>query len=83
VQLDRANDQYAIDNTKTTGANPTFPDLRNYLKTGSVLYATGADLFGDSYGPYTVDQLVQVPQPAFASLSDVAPQVFWSPFPVQ
>jgi len=83
VQLDRANDEYAIDNAKTTGANPSFPDLRNYLKTGSVLYATGADLFGDSYGPYTVDQLVQVPLPAFTSLSDVAPQVFWSPFPVQ
>jgi prepilin-type N-terminal cleavage/methylation domain-containing protein len=83
VQLDHATDEYAIDNAKTSGANPTFPDLRNYLKTGSVLYTTGADLFGDSYGPYTVDSLVQVPLPAFVSLSDVAPSVFWSPFPVQ
>jgi hypothetical protein len=48
-----------------------------------VLYSTGADLFGDSYGPYTVDSIVNVPLPAFSSLSDVAPVVFWSPFPVQ
>lgn len=83
VQLDHANDEYAIDNCKTTGMNPSFYDLRNYLKTNSVLYQTGADLFGDSYGPYTVDSIVNVPLPAFSSLSDVAPVVFWSPFPVQ
>jgi len=83
VQLDHATDQYAIENAKTTGANPTFTDLKNYLKTGSVLYSTGADLFGDPYGPFTVDSLVQVPLPAFTSLSDVAPSVFWSPYPIQ
>jgi prepilin-type N-terminal cleavage/methylation domain-containing protein len=83
VQIDHATDEYAIDNSKTTGVNPSFVDLKNYLKTGSILYATGADLFGDSYGPFTVDSLVQVPLPAYTSLSDVAPQVFWSPFPVQ
>ena len=83
VQLDHATDQYAIENAKTTGANPTFTDLKNYLKTGSVLYSTGADLFGDPYGPFTVESLVQVPLPAFTSLSDVAPSVFWSPYPIQ
>jgi type II secretory pathway pseudopilin PulG len=83
VQLDHATDEYAIDNTKTTGANPTFTDLRNYLKTGSVLYSTGADLFGDSYGPFTVDSVVQVPLAAFTTLSDVAPSPFWSPYTVQ
>jgi len=83
VQLDHATDQYAIENSKATGANPTFFDLRNYLKTGSVLYSTGADLFGDSYGPFTVDSLVQVPLPAYTSLSDVAPSTFWSPYTVQ
>jgi len=83
VQLDHANDEYAIDNSKTSGMNPTFVDLRNYLKVNSVLYTTGADLFGDSYGPFTVDALVQVPLPAFTSMSDVAPSVFWSPYPVQ
>jgi prepilin-type N-terminal cleavage/methylation domain-containing protein len=83
VQLDHATDEYAIDNSKTTGANPTFTDLRNYLKTGTALYSTGTDLFGDSYGPFTVDSIIQVPAPAYVSLSDVAPSVFWSPFTVQ
>jgi len=82
MQLDHADDEYAIDNSKTTGVNPSFYDLRNYLKTGTQLYDTGTDLFGDSYGPFTVDSIVQVPLPAFTSLSDVAPTVFWSPFSV-
>jgi len=50
VQLDHANDEYAIDNSKTSGMNPTFVDLRNYLKVNSVLYTTGADLFGGCPG---------------------------------
>jgi type II secretory pathway pseudopilin PulG len=83
VQLDHAMDEYAIDNNKTTGTTPTFSDLRNYVKTGTVLYDTGADLFGDIYGPFTVDSLIQVPLPAFTSLSDVAPTTFWSPYPIQ
>jgi len=80
VQLDHAVDQYAIDNGETSGMNPNFSDLANYIKTGTVLYSTGADLFGDSYGPYTVDSVLQVPANAFATLSDVAPAVFWSPY---
>jgi type II secretory pathway pseudopilin PulG len=83
VQLDHAMDQYAIDNNKATGLNPNFSDLRGYVKNGTVLYTTGADLFGDSYGPFTVDSVPHVPPPAFVSLSDVAPQTFWSPYPTQ
>ena len=60
--IDSATDQYAIENNKTSGMNPAFTDLKNYLKTGSVLYTTGADIFGDSYGPtFTVDTLPHVP----------------------
>jgi prepilin-type N-terminal cleavage/methylation domain-containing protein len=83
VQLDHAVDEYAVDNGKTTGVNPSFDDLRSYVKTGSQLYQTGSDLFGDAYGPFTVDSTVQVPLGAFASLSDVAPPDFWSPYPIQ
>ena len=83
MQLDHATDEYAMENGKTTGSNPTFYDLRNYLKTGTVLYTTGADVFGDSYGPFTVDSIVMVPLPAYTSFSDVAPTVFWSPYPIQ
>ena len=81
VQLDHALDQYAIDNARTSGFVATFSDLSNYIKTGTVLYSTGADVFGDSYGPtFTVDSVLPVPTNAYTSLSDVAPAVFWSPF---
>jgi prepilin-type N-terminal cleavage/methylation domain-containing protein len=83
--LDSATDQYAIENNKTTGMTPTFTDLKAYLKTGSVLYSTGADIFGDSYGGggtgvFTVDTLPTIPANAYVSLSDVAPLGFWSPY---
>jgi prepilin-type N-terminal cleavage/methylation domain-containing protein len=78
--LDHAIDQYAIDNSKSGGVNPTFTDLRAYVKGSTVLYSTGADIFGNTYGPFTVDSTIQVPQGAFASLSDVAPYSFWSPY---
>ena len=78
--MDNATDMYAIENNKTTGMNPNFTDLKVYLKTGSVLYSTGADIFGDSYGPFTVDTIVKVPTNAFDTLSDVAPASFWSPY---
>jgi hypothetical protein len=78
--IDEATDEYAIENNKTSGANPVFGDLKNYLKTGSVLYSTGEDLFGDSYGPFTVDTIVKVPNGAYNNLSDVAPVAFWSPY---
>ena len=78
--LDSATDEYAIENNKTSGMHPAFADLKNYLKTGSTLYTTGDDLFGDTYAPFTVDSVPQVPAAAFASLSDVAPAAFWSPY---
>ena len=81
--LDNALDQYAVDNLKTGGSPATFTDLKNYVKTGTTLYLTGADLFGDQYGAsgsFTVDTIPQVPTNAFNSLSDVAPTAFWSPF---
>jgi prepilin-type N-terminal cleavage/methylation domain-containing protein len=78
--LDHAVDQYAIDNSKSALMNPTFADLQGYIKQGTDLYETGEDLFGDSYGPFTVDSTVQVPTGAYQSLSDVAPSSFWSPY---
>ena len=78
--LDSAGDQYAIETNKTSGMNPAFGDLKNYLKTGTTLYSSGTDIFGDSYGPFTVDSIPQVPTSAFNALSDVAPASFWSPY---
>ncbi|HEX4085365.1 MAG TPA: type II secretion system protein [Chthoniobacteraceae bacterium] len=78
--LDNATDEYAIENNKSSGALANITDLKAYVKTGSVLYSTGADIFGDTYGPFTVDTIQHVPTNAFATLSDVAPYTFWSPF---
>jgi len=82
--LDHAIDQYAIDNGKTGGAAASFQDLQAYIKSGTVLYQTGADVFGDSYQPasgnFTVDSSPIIPDTAWQNLSDVAPYTFWSPY---
>jgi prepilin-type N-terminal cleavage/methylation domain-containing protein len=78
--IDSAVDQYAIETNKTTGATVTVTDWTNYLKKGSILYNTGADLFGATYGPQTVDSLPTVPASSKAALSDVADTSFWSPY---
>jgi prepilin-type N-terminal cleavage/methylation domain-containing protein len=79
--LDGAIDQYAIETSKASGMNPTFGDLKNYIKAGTVLYNSGGDdMFGNTYAPFTVDSIPKVPTSSFNSLSDVAPASFWSPF---
>jgi len=80
--LDAACDQYAIENNKGTGTSIAFGDIKNYLKTGTVLYSGTAatDLFGNAYGPFTVDSVPKVPTSTFNLLSDVADNTFWSPY---
>jgi prepilin-type N-terminal cleavage/methylation domain-containing protein len=78
--IDSAVDQYAIENNKGTGAPVGTVDWTNYLKKGSLLYNTGADLFGNGYGPQTVDTMPPVPANARLALSDVVDTNFWSPY---
>jgi hypothetical protein len=78
--LDSASDQYAIETNKSTGFHPTMDDLRSYLRKGTKLYNTGADVFGNPYGPFTVDSIPLVPEATFNALSDIADQSFWSPY---
>ena len=78
--LDNAVDQYAIETSRASGMNPTFADLQRWIKKDTTLYSTGADLFGNTYGPFTVDSIVKVPDAAFNALSDVADEAFWSPY---
>jgi len=78
--LDGALDQYAIENSKKAGDVAEFSDLQPYLKTMNKLNLTGADLFGQPYGPYSVDTGPKVADLTFNALSDVAPAEFWSPF---
>jgi prepilin-type N-terminal cleavage/methylation domain-containing protein len=78
--IDSAVDQYAIETNKASGAAVAITDWTNYLKKGSVLYNTGADLFSNAYGAQTVDSLPSVPASSKSSLSDVADTNFWSPY---
>src|SRR5690242_6994895 len=78
--IDSAIDQYAIENNRTSGTAVGTADWTAFLKSGSSLYSTGADLFGDDYGPQTVDSLPKVPANAWTTLSDVAGTAFFSPY---
>ena len=78
--IDSAVDQYAIETNKASGATVAITDWTNYLKKGSVLYNTAADLFSQSYGSQTVDSLPHVPASTKTALSDVADTSFWSPY---
>ena len=79
--IDSAIDQYAIETSKTTGADVDWTDVKGYLKIGSTLYNSGgADMLNNSFGTFSVDGIPKVPTTSFDKLSDVAPVEFWSPF---
>ena len=78
--IDGAVDQYAIETNRTTGNVVAVADWTKYVKKDSILYNTGANLFGTAYGAQTVDMIPQVPSADYAVLSDVASTGFWSPY---
>jgi prepilin-type N-terminal cleavage/methylation domain-containing protein len=78
--IDAAVDQYAIENNKMSGSQVNTNDWIVYLKKGSPLYNTAADIFGNSYGVQTVDNLPDVPLSTWNALSDVAGTSFFSPY---
>jgi prepilin-type N-terminal cleavage/methylation domain-containing protein len=78
--IDSAVDQYAIETNKASSSTVNTSDWTNYMKKGSLLYNTGADLFGAAYGVQTVDSLPSVPSATKTALSDVADTSFWSPY---
>ena len=78
--IDSAVDQYANETAKKSGDAVGLTDWTNYLKKNTNLFATGQDLFGDDYGPQTVDQLPHVPAVAKTNLAPVADDSFWSPY---
>ena len=80
--IDAAVDQYAIETNRGTGSTVAVTDWTAYLKSGTILYNTGADQFGNSYNAQKVDSLPSVPRAAFDTLSDVAPAEFWSPYDI-
>ena len=78
--IDSAVDQYAIETSKKSGDPVSVSDWTNYLKKDTVLYATGKDILGNSYGDQTVDSLPKVPSTTKTALSDVTDDAFWSPY---
>lgn len=78
--LDGALDQWALEKNKKAGDIAEFSDLQPYLKQQNKLNLTGYDVFGQAYGPFSVDTGPKVAAFTFAALSDVAPAEFWSPF---
>ena len=74
--LDSALDLYAVENNKAAGAKVKFKDLRGYLRQGGMLYATGKDIFGNSYGTFKIDQPPKVPKSTKKALSDVVGNTF-------
>jgi prepilin-type N-terminal cleavage/methylation domain-containing protein len=78
--IDSAVDQYAIETGRKTNDPVGVADWTNYVKKDSILFNTGASVFGTAYGTQTVDTLPQVPPADYTVLSDVADTGFWSPY---
>lgn len=79
--IDYALDRWAIEKGKVGSDAATIEDLYPYLKPGSLLYTTGADLLGNQYGPsFVVDAGPKLPEASWEALSDTVPASFWSPY---
>jgi len=77
--LNVAIEHYALDNGKMEG-HPSYEDLRRYLDPKTdVAHNDGKDVFGNSYGPFTIGSPPSVPPGTAAKLSGVAGPDFWSP----
>jgi prepilin-type N-terminal cleavage/methylation domain-containing protein len=73
--------QYALENGKPKGFSPVFDDLAKYVKKDTLLYTSGGkDLYGNAYGPFTVDVITKVPTVTYSALSDAVDDEFWGPY---
>ena len=85
--IDAAVDQYALENNKAAGTQPTGADVAKYLKTGTRLQVAAAsgtvtDQLGNTVTIPTVDGLPKIPSATNTALSDVADKDFWAPYSV-
>lgn len=81
--IDGALDLYATEYSKGPGDPAAWGDLQPYLKKDMILYnSQGRDLLGNLFnqGSFSVDTVPKLNSTSFASLSDIAPSDFWSPF---
>ncbi len=78
--IDGAMDQYALEYNKGGAATITVAAWKLYIKPGTRLYGTTANIFGDSYGDQVLGTLPPVPSKTWDSLTDVCDASFWSPY---
>jgi hypothetical protein len=86
--LDACVDQWAIENNKLKGAQPTAADIVVYLKVGTRLHTALSagrctDALGNTITIPTVDTFPKLSRASFKRLSSVAPLEFWTPFSVE
>ena len=77
-------DQWALEQNKSSGT-PAWSDLKPFMKETSRLGmlavgATPTDTIGGTIVIPAVGSAIAVPATTFATLSDVAPADFWSPY---
>lgn len=81
--IDDSIGQYAFEHNKSSGATLGFSVLKPYIKANTPLYSTGADLFGNPFGPtFVVSTYPKPPLATYQALSDATDDSFWSPFGV-
>jgi len=79
--IDNAITEYATENNKSGAATVGFDSLKEYIKPGTTLRETGADLFGNPFGPIFTVSIYPAPPPAtYRLLSDVTDPAFWLPY---
>lgn len=82
VALNTAIEHYALDNGKAAGAAVNYDDLRKYLDPKTDAYRReGHDVYGDSYGPFSVGTRPSVPEATADRLAAMTGPDYWSPFP--
>ena len=77
--IDGAMDQYALEYNKAANVPIPIAAWKMYIKPGSRLYNTGANIFGDAYGDQTLGTLPPVPSKTWDALTEVCDASFWSP----
>ena len=80
--LDSATDQYAIENNKTTGTNPTFsrPEELHQDRHRALQHRSGPLRRQLRTRLHRGHAARSIPANAWLTLSDVAPYTFWSPY---
>lgn len=79
--IDSAVDQYALENGRSLSVpNVPVPAWMAYIKPGSRLYTTSADIFNRPYGDQTLGVVPKVPADTYDSFNDVVDTAFWAPY---